>query len=655
MRVGKRGPTSLCRVDFRFLVILIVTSLTSFAAFTFATRDFIDKRAQPNHVYLEPLPQNDTYNYDKSKEVLILMWDGGTPFGWGDGEEVATPNYGGFTYHKGKCPVTCKWSTDRTLLPMADSLLFDPCLTGPHDYRDIPVYMPDKYRSQQWGWFTYEQYYYFPMMKEMEYMDHFDYKMTYHHDAEVQITFACPWAGITDLVAPVPEKDNKKIVAVFISNCNTGGAEKRLKYLEELMKHMHVDSFGACFKNADYKYSASSHGNKMQDKINKISEYKFLLAFENNDVDDYVTEKLINAYQAGTVPVYMGSPTVDKWTIGPHSMINTKDYPEPKELAKYLTYLNDHDDEYKKYFAWKEKGMSTTFKRLWDNCFAFAECRLCKYIARSRDQIGEYKKPDDVSSTYKGYALQFNGLDADTYNGDDYVEIPHTSLLSVSREYSLMAWVKIGFITDGRIIDKNNAGDVAGYNLDVVAVDAANGNAAKGTIRLCCGTGCYHSSRQLGIGLWYHIAVTVTTTGENQQITFFINGRKDVEVVGVGITKENKLPVRFGRAAQGGGSWRPHHASSVFDGVLDEISIWSRPLNEKEIFDYMFLRPNGENVHGLVGWWNFNEGEGEVVHDVGPNKLHGRIVGHPLWVTSVSKPVLDPSNAEARPHTKLGK
>jgi hypothetical protein len=33
-----------------------------------------------------------------------------------------------------------------------------------------------------------------------------------------------------------------------------------------------------------------------------------MLAFENNEIEDYVTEKLINAYQAGTVPIYMGSP-----------------------------------------------------------------------------------------------------------------------------------------------------------------------------------------------------------------------------------------------------------------------------------------------------------------------------------------------------------
>eukprot|EP00026_Physarum_polycephalum_P004902 Phypoly_transcript_04927.p1 GENE.Phypoly_transcript_04927~~Phypoly_transcript_04927.p1 ORF type:complete len:647 (+),score=65.01 Phypoly_transcript_04927:85-2025(+) len=636
------------RWDFRILIILIGTSLTSFTAFNISSRDYVDYNGDKNYIRPTTLEEQvDTYNYNQSKRVLILMWDGGTPFGWGDGEVIPLPNYGGFVYHKGKCPVQCDWTKDRNLLPAADAILFDPCLTGPTGFRDIPVYMPDKLPSQQWGWFAYEQYEYFPMMKEKDYMDHFDYKMTYHHDSQVQITFACPWAGVSDLLAPLPPKDDSKIVAVFISNCGTGGADKRLRYLEELMKHMPVDSFGACFHNKDYHYTAPSHGSKMRDKIATISEYKFLLAFENNDIEDYVTEKLINAYQAGAVPIYMGSPSIDKWKIAEHSMIKVTDYPNPKDLADYLLFLNKNNTEYMKYFEWKQTGISPTFQRLWDNCFAFAECRLCKYIARSRDAIGEYQRPPGVpESGVIGYALQLNGLDADLDGGDDYVQVPHNSKLSVSREYTLIAWIKLYLIQDGRIMDKNEAGSVLGYNFDVVAVDSQNAN--KAFLRLCAGGACYHAQRTLGLGLWYHVAAAVTTQGDKQSVTFYINGKEDSQHTTTSITATNSLPLRFGRAT-GGGLWRPHHSSTIFDGVIDEISIWDRALTQKEIFDYMFLRPYG-NVENLVAWWNFNEGKGDTVHDVGPNGLHGRIFGSPTWVVSVSKPVLDPSNAEGRPH-----
>ncbi len=53
----------------------------------------------------------------------------------------------------------------------------------------------------------------------------------------------------------------------------------------------------------------TSFGGMMDIKMGKLSEYKFFLAFENNNlVDDYVTEKMINALLAGTVPVYRGAP-----------------------------------------------------------------------------------------------------------------------------------------------------------------------------------------------------------------------------------------------------------------------------------------------------------------------------------------------------------
>lgn len=93
-------------------------------------------------------------------------------------------------------------------------------------------------------------------------------------------------------------------------------------------------------------------------------------------------------------------------------------------------------------------------------------------------------------------------------------------------------------------------------------------------------------------------------------------------------------PVRFGRASRGGSSWRPHHAATIFDGSIDEISMWSmywfttptaaavpiqsntffsgRVFDEHEIYKYMFERPIGKEPE-LVGWWNFNEGSGTIV------------------------------------------
>src|SRR5690554_5397676 len=158
--------------------------------------------------------------------------------------------------------------------------------------------------------------------------------MTYHKDSLVHVRFTCPWGNINSFLDPPPPKSPNKVVVFMGSNCNTGGATERTKYVKELMKYIPVDSYGGCLHNKDMeerqkKNGRQSHGDKIIEKIGIISEYKFLLAFENNNlVSDYVTEKMTNAYQAGTVPVYWGapngslsllSPSVDEWTIGDHS------------------------------------------------------------------------------------------------------------------------------------------------------------------------------------------------------------------------------------------------------------------------------------------------------------------------------------------------
>lgn len=49
----------------------------------------------------------------------------------------------------------------------------------------------------------------------------------------------------------------------------------------------------------------------MSDELmNMTSRYKFAIAFENAICEDYITEKLWRPLIAGTVPIYVGSPSI---------------------------------------------------------------------------------------------------------------------------------------------------------------------------------------------------------------------------------------------------------------------------------------------------------------------------------------------------------
>lgn len=51
-------------------------------------------------------------------------------------------------------------------------------------------------------------------------------------------------------------------------------------------------------------------GGRVKDKFALLHEHKFTLAFENTSYPGYATEKIVDAFLAGTIPIYWGDPTI---------------------------------------------------------------------------------------------------------------------------------------------------------------------------------------------------------------------------------------------------------------------------------------------------------------------------------------------------------
>jgi glycoprotein 3-alpha-L-fucosyltransferase len=60
------------------------------------------------------------------------------------------------------------------------------------------------------------------------------------------------------------------------------------------------------------------------DKVEALQEYKFSLAFENSNVEDYVTEKFFQSLVAGAVPVVVGAPNIQDFAPGPNTVLHIK-------------------------------------------------------------------------------------------------------------------------------------------------------------------------------------------------------------------------------------------------------------------------------------------------------------------------------------------
>jgi hypothetical protein len=97
--------------------------------------------------------------------------------------------------------------------------------------------------------------------------------------------------GMMEPVQPKPPKDDSQAyIAALISNC--GASNGRNEYMQELMKYVKIDSYGACMNN---KKGPDGKGGSMgwfRGKLELIRKYKFTMAMENSNVLDYVSEKL---------------------------------------------------------------------------------------------------------------------------------------------------------------------------------------------------------------------------------------------------------------------------------------------------------------------------------------------------------------------------
>ncbi|NTS43782.1 hypothetical protein HRG84_23070 [Flavisolibacter sp. BT320] len=92
----------------------------------------------------------------------------------------------------------------------------------------------------------------------------------------------------------------KKFACMVVSNPN---ATERIDFFHQLSKYKKVDSGGKYLNNI---------GGPVANKMEFISDYKFVLSFENSSHPGYTTEKLIEPMLANCIPVYWGNPNVGR-------------------------------------------------------------------------------------------------------------------------------------------------------------------------------------------------------------------------------------------------------------------------------------------------------------------------------------------------------
>lgn len=137
---------------------------------------------------------------------------------------------------------------------------------------------------------------------------------------------------------------NRKFCSFLVCNKN---CTHRNNIVKALMEYKPVDCPGECLHNIDIPwlrgFGTANHGNKQR----LVGMYKFNICAENSNTDGYVTEKLLDAYRALTVPIYWGSEgNIEPFTKD--SMIYVNDCKDVTELVERVKEVDNNDDLYMK-------------------------------------------------------------------------------------------------------------------------------------------------------------------------------------------------------------------------------------------------------------------------------------------------------------------
>jgi hypothetical protein len=99
----------------------------------------------------------------------------------------------------------------------------------------------------------------------------------------------------------------------------------RNELFRALSEHRFVHAPGAVFHNTDW-IGPRVDAHYRATKIDYLRDFRFTLAAENGAHPGYTTEKIVDAFLAGSVPIYWGDPLVDR-DFNPAAFVNFADHP----------------------------------------------------------------------------------------------------------------------------------------------------------------------------------------------------------------------------------------------------------------------------------------------------------------------------------------
>lgn len=175
---------------------------------------------------------------------------------------------------------------------------------------------------------------------------------------------------------------NRKFCSFVVSQ--SSGNPTRFKIFEKLSTYKLVDSGGRWKNNV---------GGPVIDKLAFQSQYKFCLVGENASHFGYTTEKIIEAYASGCVPIYWGDPNITS-VFNSKSFINANEYCSLDDLLADVKKIDNDPSQYLTmmkepiFLCPKKESIETKYQDVVDFLHNIVNQPLEKSYRRCRDEWG---------------------------------------------------------------------------------------------------------------------------------------------------------------------------------------------------------------------------------------------------------------------------